>query len=72
MSDPDAFAADDQTPGSAGDRGASDIDADLVARTNGIFATPPGLVTDDFDDLIDEALSDYAAWVVARMRQGEE
>jgi len=28
------------------------------AGTKGIFPTPFGLVTEDFDDLIDEAMSD--------------
>lgn len=45
---------------------------DLVTRTHGIFKSPPGLVTDDFDELIDEAMSDHADWVVERMRRGEE
>lgn len=30
--------------------------------------TPPGLVTGDFDDLIDEAMSDHTDEVVRRMR----
>jgi antitoxin PrlF len=38
----------------------------------GVIPTPPGLVTDDFDDLIDEAMSDHADWVMRRMRAGLE
>ena len=39
----------------------------------GVFRAPPGLVeTDDFDDLINEAMSDHADEVMRRMREGEE
>lgn len=46
--------------------------ADPVVRTRGIFSPPPGLVTEDFDDPIEEAMSDHADRVVERMRLGEE
>lgn len=36
----------------------------------GVFRTPPGLETDDFDDLIEEAMSDHADDVMRRMREG--
>lgn len=45
---------------------------DVVARTRGIFALPPRLITGDFDELIDEAMSDHADSVIERMRRGEE
>jgi AbrB family looped-hinge helix DNA binding protein len=45
---------------------------DLVARTRGIFASPPGSVTVDFDELIDKAMSDHADGVIERTRRGEE
>ena len=47
------------------------IDEDLDAL-QGIFKTPPGLVTDDFDELIEEAMNDHADWVMQRMREGDE
>ena len=47
------------------------IDQDLDAL-QGIFKTPPGLVTDDFDELIEEAMNDHADWVMQRMREGDE
>jgi AbrB family looped-hinge helix DNA binding protein len=43
-----------------------------VMSVFGMFPSPPGLVTDDFDDLIEEAMSDHADWVVRRMREGRE
>jgi AbrB family looped-hinge helix DNA binding protein len=38
----------------------------------GFFPALPGIETGDFDDLIEEAMSDHADWVVARMREGLE
>lgn len=36
----------------------------------GAFRTPAGLETGDFDDLIEEAMSDHADEFVRRMREG--
>ena len=44
-----------------------DHDVDSV---RGMIATPPGLESNDFDDLIEEAMADHADAVVHRMRQG--
>src|SRR4051812_6478783 len=38
----------------------------------GFFPALPGVETDDFDDLIEEAMSDHADEVVARMRSDQE
>lgn len=44
-----------------------------VEDVEGMFAALPGVPeTEDFDDLIEEAMSDHADWVVERMRRGEE
>lgn len=43
-----------------------------VMSVFGMFPASPGLVTGDFDDLIDEAMSDHADAVVQRMRKGLE
>lgn len=43
-----------------------------VESVFGSFPTPPGLVTGDFDDLIEEAMSDHADMVIQRMRDGLE
>lgn len=43
-----------------------------VMSVFGSIPTPPGLETGDFDDLIEEAMSDHAAEVVRRMREGLE
>ena len=43
-----------------------------VWTVQGMIPTPPGLVTDDLDDLIEEAMADHADWVVQRMREGLE
>lgn len=43
-----------------------------VMSVFGMFPAPPDLVTDDFDDLIEEAMSDHADEVVRRMREGLE
>jgi AbrB family looped-hinge helix DNA binding protein len=32
--------------------------------------TPPGLITGDFDDLIEEAMADHAGELIRRMREG--
>ena len=40
-----------------------------VASVRESIATPPELDTDDFDDLIDEAMSDLADGYVRRMRE---
>ena len=34
--------------------------------------TPPGLITGDFDDLIEEAMSDHADEYVRRMQEGSK
>ena len=47
------------------------VDHDLESL-RGVFKTPPGLVTGDFDDLIEEAMNDHADWVTTRMREGAE
>lgn len=64
----------------AGDRVAFVIDDENGARIRrieldfrsfqGVFRTPPGLETGDFDDLIEEAMSDHADEVMRRMREG--
>ena len=41
-----------------------------LEELNGIIPALPGIETGDFDDLIEEAMSDHADWVVARMREG--
>lgn len=41
-----------------------------VASVRGLIATPPGLESQDFDDLIEEAMADHADGVVDRMREG--
>jgi antitoxin PrlF len=43
-----------------------------VESVFGLIPTPPGLVTDDFDDLIEEAMADHADEVIRRMREGLE
>lgn len=43
-----------------------------VMSVFGMIPTPPGLVTGDFDDLIEEAMSAHADEVVRRMREGLE
>jgi AbrB family looped-hinge helix DNA binding protein len=43
-----------------------------VMSVFGMFPAPPGLVTGDFDDLIEEAMSDHADAVVRRMHKGLE
>jgi len=41
-----------------------------VDSVRGLIATPPGLESQDFDDLIEEAIVDHAERVVHRMREG--
>lgn len=41
-----------------------------VMSVFGVFPTPPGLETGDFDDLIEEAMSDHADEFVRRMGEG--
>jgi AbrB family looped-hinge helix DNA binding protein len=41
-----------------------------VDSVRGLIATPPGLESQDFDDLIEEAMADHAERVVHRMREG--
>ena len=41
-----------------------------VDSVRGLIATPPGLESQDFDDLIEEAMADHADRVVHRMREG--
>jgi len=41
-----------------------------VDSVRGLIATPPGLESQDFDDLIEEAMTDHAERVVHRMREG--
>ncbi|MDQ3692484.1 MAG: AbrB/MazE/SpoVT family DNA-binding domain-containing protein [Chloroflexota bacterium] len=43
-----------------------------VMSVFGMIPSPPGLVTEDFDDLIEEAMSTHADTVVQRMREGLE
>ena len=43
------------------------IEDDLEAL-QGIFPTPAGLSTDDFDDLVEEAMNGHADRVMRRMR----
>ncbi len=43
---------------------------ETVMSVRGSIPTPPGLVSDDFDDLIEEAMSDHADDVMRRMREG--
>lgn len=43
-----------------------------VKSVRGLFRTPPGLETTDFDELIEEAMSDHADTVVRRMREGTQ
>ena len=43
-----------------------------VQSVQGKTPTPPGLQTDELDDLIEEAMSDHADWVMSRMREGLE
>ena len=44
-----------------------------VQSVRGLIPTPPGLPeTIDFDDLIEEAMSDHADEVMRRMREGAE
>jgi AbrB family looped-hinge helix DNA binding protein len=43
-----------------------------VESVRGMFPALPGVETGDFDDLIEEAMSDHASWVVDRMRRGLE
>jgi bifunctional DNA-binding transcriptional regulator/antitoxin component of YhaV-PrlF toxin-antitoxin module len=61
-----AFVIDDEN----GAR-VSRVEHDLRSL-QGVIPTPPGLVTDDVDDLIEEAKADHADWVVQRMREGLE
>lgn len=41
-----------------------------VKSVRGSIPTPPGLESVDFDDLIEEAMSDHADEVMRRMREG--
>ena len=41
-----------------------------VASVRGLIATPPGLESEDFDDLIEEAMADHAERIVRRMGEG--
>jgi AbrB family looped-hinge helix DNA binding protein len=43
-----------------------------VRSARGMIPTPPGLESVDFDDLIEEAMSDHADEVMRRMRDGAE
>ena len=44
-----------------------------VQSVRGLIPTPPGMSeTIDFDDLIEEAMSDHADEVMRRMREGAE
>lgn len=47
------------------------IDHD-VDSVRGLIPTPSGLASSDFDDLIDEAMSDHADAVIDRMREGHQ
>ena len=38
-----------------------------VASVRGLIPAPPGLETDDFDDLIEEAMADHADAVMRRL-----
>lgn len=40
-----------------------------LRSVRGMIPTPPGPVTDDFDDLIDEAMTDHADARMRRMRE---
>ena len=41
-----------------------------VASVRGLIATPQGLESEDFDDLIEEAMADHAERIVRRMGEG--
>lgn len=43
---------------------------ETVRSVRGSIPTPPGLETGDFDDLIEEAMSDHADEFMRRMREG--
>ncbi len=57
--------------GDDGNAGFRRVEHDFRAF-QGVFRTPRGLETGDFDDLIEEAMSDHADDVMRRMREGEE
>jgi hypothetical protein len=44
----------------------------MVMAVFGSIPTPPGLITGDFDDLSEEAMSDHADEIMRRMREGLE
>ncbi len=43
---------------------------ETIKSVRGSIPTPPGLESVDFDDLIEEAMSDHADEVMRRMREG--
>lgn len=40
-----------------------------VQSVRGLIPTPPGLISEDFDDLIEEAMADHADDLMRRMRE---
>ena len=64
----------------AGDRVAIVIEDEEGARlrriehdmrsVRGLIATPPGLESQDFDDLIEETMADHADQMLRRLRKG--